>query len=99
LPSVHTPVVSTAVGTKSTKPTPGAPQGDDKWSLRLTLEQPALFPAEAQKELGTVAFSEAEARLLASDVFVTSELQLPDTVRTLDFALDLSDPRLMAIGL
>jgi hypothetical protein len=70
-----------------------------KWSLHLTLEQPDLRPAGARKELGTVAFSQAEARELASDLFVTSELQLPDTVRSLDFQLDLTDPRIVAIAL
>jgi hypothetical protein len=70
-----------------------------KWSLRLTLEQPELAPAPPQKELGAVAFSQAEARALASDLFVTSELALPDTVRALEFELALSDPRVIAIAI
>jgi len=70
-----------------------------QWSLHLTLEQPDLQAVETRKELAPVAFSQSEARELASDLFVTSELALPDTVRALDFELDLSDPRLVAIAL
>jgi hypothetical protein len=70
-----------------------------KWSLHLTREQPALEPIPPQKDVAPIAFSEAEARLLASDLFVTSELQLRDTVRVLDFDLDLKDPRLVVVAL
>ena len=68
-------------------------------SLRLTLDQPLLVAAERQRALEGIVFSQAEARRLASDLFVTSELQLPDTVRTLDFELELADPRVVAIAL
>jgi hypothetical protein len=70
-----------------------------KWSLHLTSEQPALQPISPQKDVAPIAFSQAEARLLASDLFVTSELQLPDMVRVLDFDLELKDPRLVVIAL
>jgi hypothetical protein len=69
------------------------------WSLHLTLNQPVLQAADSQKELGAVAFSQAEARLLASDLFVTSELTLPDIVRALRFELELADPRVVGIAL
>lgn len=69
------------------------------WSLRLTLEQPELQAAQRQKSLEGFVFSQAEARLFASDLFVTSELRLPDTVRALAFELDLLEPRVIAIAL
>ena len=70
-----------------------------RWSLHLTMEQPDLAAAEAPKEIEPVVFSQADARLLASDLFVTSELQLEDTVRQLDFELALANPRMTAIAL
>lgn len=70
-----------------------------RWSLHLTMEQPDLAAAEAPKEIEAVVFSQADARLLASDLFVTSELQLQDTVRQLAFELVLANPRMTAIAL
>jgi hypothetical protein len=70
-----------------------------RWSLHLTLEQPSLAPAPTPKELPAVTVTQADAREIASDLFVTSELQLPDTVRALEFELDLSDPQVVAIAL
>ncbi|SRR5713101_903156 len=78
---------------------PGDIEGNGKWSLHLTGEQPELTPVPPPKDLEPIAFSQAEARLLASDLFVTSELQLPDTVRTLEFQLELADPRIVAMTL
>jgi hypothetical protein len=74
-------------------------ESNGRWSLHLTMEQPTLAPAAPPKDLEPVAFSQADARRLASDLFVTSELALPDTVRALVFELDLTDPRLAAIAL
>ncbi len=70
-----------------------------RWSLHLTMEQPELAGAGPQKEIEPVTFSQADARRLASDLFVTSELALPDTVRQLEFQLDLANPRMLAIAL
>ena len=69
------------------------------WSLTLSLEQPDLAPAPRQKALDGLALSQDDARLLARDIVVTGELRLPDTVRRLEFDLDLQNPRVAAIAL
>ncbi len=69
------------------------------WSLKLSIEQPELQEAARQKTLDGLALSEADARLLAADIFVTGELRLPDAVRALEFDLELRRPRVVSIAL
>ena len=71
----------------------------DSWSLRLTVEQPELLPAPRRREVRGMAFSSRDARAIADDVFLTSEISQGDTVRSLEYALHLDDPQLVVIGL
>jgi hypothetical protein len=68
------------------------------WSLHLTREQPELeetAPAAVQP----VAFGRDDARRLADFVYLSSEIEAPDLVRSIDYELDLRDPQLLAVTL
>ena len=69
------------------------------WSLHLTREQPQLAPAERQPRIEGLALSQADARAVAEHVFLASEIEQADVVRDLEYALRLTNPRLIAIAL
>jgi hypothetical protein len=70
-----------------------------RWSLHLTREQPELSAASRQPSIEGLVFTPDEARKIAEDVFLESEIELGDIVRNLAYSLDLGDPRLVVIAL
>jgi hypothetical protein len=69
------------------------------WSLHLTREQPQLAPAERQPQVGGLALSQGDARVVAEHLFLVSEIEQADVVRDLEYTLELTNPRVLVVGL
>ena len=67
-------------------------------ALDLTYRQPDLEYLPAQKQLPQVAIAERDARKIADDIFLTSEIEQKDTLRSLVYLLHLDNPFLIAIA-
>lgn len=62
---------------------------------QFTVKQPSFEPGSGHRLLGGI-ISEAEAREVADLVYIFIEAAKPDYIKSLDFALKLSDPRIVA---
>jgi hypothetical protein len=69
------------------------------WGLHLTREQPRLSPVGRQPRIEGLTLTQADARAVADHLFLASEIEQPDLVRELDYTLQLTNPRVVVIGL
>ena len=78
---------------------PGDLDAERSWSLHLTREQPELAPADRQPQIGGLALSQNDARVVAEHLFLASEIEQADVVRDLQYTLDLTNARVVVVGL
>jgi hypothetical protein len=71
----------------------------DPAALRLTYEQPELEFLHPQKSLPFVEISQEDARKVADYLLISSEIEQKDTLRSLQYQLNLQNPMLIAIAL
>jgi hypothetical protein len=67
--------------------------------LELTFEQPDLNYIHPQKKFPAVEITQEDARKIADYLFITSEIEQKDTLKTLEYRLTLQNPMLIAIAL
>jgi hypothetical protein len=72
---------------------------DEPAGLKLTLDQPQLESLNPMREVPAVAVTSKDAEKIADYIFLTSEMNLPDVVQSLEYRLELSNPFLFVIGL
>jgi hypothetical protein len=66
------------------------------WGVELSLAQPELVPGRPGQLRGCVC-TEQEARDLAGMILLGIEVQKPDVLQELDYALALSAPQLVVV--
>jgi hypothetical protein len=71
----------------------------DPLGLQLTRDQPQLEFLHYQSILPNVEISQEDAKKIADYLLVTSEAGQSDTLRSLEYQLQLTDPMLIAIAL
>ena len=71
----------------------------DPLGLQLTRDQPELEFLHPGKEFPSLEISQEDARKIAEFLLITSEAGQKDSLRRLDYQLQLNNPMLMAIAL
>lgn len=74
-------------------------EAKDPVGLELTYEQPELEYLHPQKALPVVDLSQEDARKVADYLLITSEIEQKDTLRTLQYKLNLQNPMLVAVAI